>query len=90
MISRIGDDAGKLPDEVRAGVPGIAWDEIRANRVLVAHIYHRIDYAIVGEALTRDIPRLEEELERWRSRAFERETRTGKTIERDSGPDLGF
>lgn len=65
VISRIGDAASKLPADVRAKMPGIAWEEIRANRVLVAHIYHRIDYAIVWETLVRNVPRLAQELEHW-------------------------
>jgi uncharacterized protein with HEPN domain len=40
VISRIGDAAAKLPDDVRAAIPSVPWEDIRANRVLVAHIYH--------------------------------------------------
>lgn len=90
VISRIGDAANKLPDDVRAAMPGIAWEEIRANRVLVAHIYHRIDYAILWDTLAHDVPRLAEELQRWRTKELERERRSRAAIELDNGPDLGF
>jgi uncharacterized protein with HEPN domain len=58
VINRIGDAASRLPDEVRAAMTEVPWDDIRANRVLVAHIYHRIDYTILWETLARDVPRL--------------------------------
>jgi uncharacterized protein with HEPN domain len=43
VIGRVGDAAVKPPDEVRAAMPSVPWEGIRANRVLVAHIHHRID-----------------------------------------------
>lgn len=86
VIGRIGDAASKLPAKVRADMPGIAWDDTRANRILVAHIYHRIDYAIVRETLERDVPRRAEAVERWRVRDLERRP----AIERQPGFDLGL
>ena len=67
IISRIGDAANKLSDNIRAAMPAVPWDDIRANRVLVAHIYHRIDYGILWETLRQDVPRLAAELDRWRA-----------------------
>jgi uncharacterized protein with HEPN domain len=67
VISRIGDAAAKLPEQVQAAMPAVPWDDIRANRVLVAHIYHRIDYEILWETLARDVPSLAAEIEAWRS-----------------------
>jgi uncharacterized protein with HEPN domain len=86
VINRIGDAANKLPEDVRTAIPGVPWDDIRANRVLVAHIYHRIDYDILRATLAHDVPRLAAELERWRDRELEREA----GVERDTGPSLGF
>jgi hypothetical protein len=37
------------------------------NRVLVAHIYHRIYYEILWETLARTVPSLASEIEAWRS-----------------------
>jgi uncharacterized protein with HEPN domain len=67
VISRIGDAAAKLPKQVQAAMPAVPWDDIRANRILVAHIYHRIDYEILWETLARDVPSLASEIEAWRS-----------------------
>ncbi len=58
VINRIGDAANKVPEEVRRVIPEVPWDEIRSNRILVAHIYHRIEYKIAWETLVRDVPRL--------------------------------
>jgi uncharacterized protein with HEPN domain len=72
VISRIGDAAAKLPEQVQATMPSVPWDDIRANRVLVAHIYHRIDYEILWETLARDVPSLAAEIETWRSKQLRR------------------
>jgi len=83
IISRIGDAANKLPDDIRAAMPAVPWDDIRANRVLVAHIYHRIDYGILWETLRQDVPRLAAELERWRAQDCAGGERHRRIIEED-------
>lgn len=56
VINRVGDAAGRLPDDVRANMPSVPWDDIRANRIFVAHIYHRIDYqTLLGDARSRHV-----------------------------------
>lgn len=90
VINRIGDAAGKLPDEVRSAMPEVPWDDIRANRILVAHIYHRIDPEILRATLSQDVPRLAAELERWLALDLAREAERGKRVERDTGLDIGF
>jgi uncharacterized protein with HEPN domain len=90
VISRIGDAAGKLPEEVRSAMPTVAWDAIRDNRILVAHIYHRIDPDIMWATLSKDVPRLAAELERWRELGPSRDVGTDKGIERDTGLEIGF
>ena len=90
VISRIGDAASKLPDNVRASMPSVPWEEIRANRVLVAHIYHRIDYGILWETLRRDVPRLATELGNWQQQERSPGQDREQSVERDSGPDIGF
>jgi uncharacterized protein with HEPN domain len=79
VISRIGDAAAKLPDDIKAAIPSVPWDDIRANRVLVAHVYHRIDYEILWETLARDVPRVAAEVETWQS----------VQTARPAGPDSG-
>ena len=66
-ISRIGDAAAKLPDDIKTAIPSVPWDHIRANRVLVAHVYHRIDYEILWATLARDVPSVAADVETWQS-----------------------
>lgn len=66
IIGRIADAAGRLPESVRSEVSDVPWDDIRDIRILVDHIYHRIDYAILWHTLSEDIPHLEARLRQLR------------------------
>ena len=66
VIGRIADAANRLPDEVKEAVPEVPWDDIRDIRILVDHIYHRVDYDSLWETLATDVPDLLERLRRWR------------------------
>jgi uncharacterized protein with HEPN domain len=55
-----------LPDEVKVALPEIPWDDIRDIRILVDHIYHRVDHDALWETLVKDVPSLRERLRRWR------------------------
>lgn len=68
VIGRIADAANRLPDSVKELIPDVPWDDIRGIRILVDHIYHRIDYDELWETLNRDVPRLRERLRAWRRR----------------------
>ena len=67
VIGRIADAANRLPGEVKDAVPEIPWDDIRDIRILVDHIYHRVDYEALWETLSTDVPDLLELLRRWRA-----------------------
>ena len=60
------------------------WDADRLLRP--AHVYHRIDYAVVGATLVQDVPRLAHGLGRWQ------ELHRGPDREADRGDDfdIGF
>lgn len=66
ILGRIGDAAEKLyahfGDELPDGIP---WSEIVGNRILVDHVYHRIDYDVVWATLEQDVPVLHGELRGW-------------------------
>jgi uncharacterized protein with HEPN domain len=64
VIGRIADAASRMPDDVRGALPDIPWDDIRGIRILVDHIYHRIDYDILWTTLEKDVPHLVQELRR--------------------------
>ena len=50
-LSIIGENANKLLPALRARHPGIPWPDMVAFRNIVSHEYHRIDAALVWEAL---------------------------------------
>jgi uncharacterized protein with HEPN domain len=66
VIGRIADAANRLPDPVKRAVSDVPWDDIRDMRILVDHIYHRIDYGALWTTLEEDVPHLLERLRRWR------------------------
>jgi len=66
VIGRIADAANRLPDRVKTAVPDVPWDDIRDIRILVDHVYHRIDYGALWTTLEEDVPQLLEQLRRWR------------------------
>ena len=44
-----------MGEEIPEGVP---WDDVIANRIIVDHVYHRVDYDLLWNTLERDVPRL--------------------------------
>ena len=69
VIGRIADAVGRLPEEVTASITDVPWDDIRDIRILVDHIYHRVDYEVLWETLEKDIPFLLERITEWRESA---------------------
>nr|MBA2273364.1 DUF86 domain-containing protein [Actinomycetota bacterium] len=55
----------RLPNEVKAALPGVPWEDIRDIRILVDHVYHRIDYDALWQTLHDDVPDLLDQLEGW-------------------------
>lgn len=67
VIGRIADAANRLPNEVKAALPGVPWEDIRDIRILVDHVYHRIDYDALWQTLHDDVPDLLNQLEGWKT-----------------------
>jgi len=65
VIGRIADAANRLIDEVKRAVPDVPWDDIGGIRILVDHIYHRVDYGALWQTLEEDVPLLMRRLRRW-------------------------
>lgn len=62
VIGRIADATTRLPKEIKNSMPDVPWDDIRDIRILVDHIYHRVDYEILWRTLTEDVPHLRRKL----------------------------
>lgn len=43
LLEIIGEASTELSDEYKAAHPGVAWRDVGAPRILLAHHYHRID-----------------------------------------------
>ncbi len=52
-LSIIGENANKLSAELKGRHGGIPWSDMTAFRNIVSHEYHRIDPALVWEAMQR-------------------------------------
>ncbi len=66
VIGRIGDSAAKLRDQHGDDLPQeIPWDDVIANRIIVDHVYHRVDYDLLWNTLERDVPALGTRLREW-------------------------
>ena len=59
-ILQIGELAGHLSPEFRAGHPQMPWNEIKAMRNVVAHAYGSISVQMTWETIEQDIPALRE------------------------------
>lgn len=66
VVGRIGDAAAKLRDLVSDDLPeAVPWDDVIANRIIVDHVYHRVDYQLLWNTLERDVPALGSALSAW-------------------------
>jgi uncharacterized protein with HEPN domain len=66
VIGRIGDSASKLRDQIGDQLPSeIPWDDVIANRIIVDHVYHRVDYELLWNTLERDVPAFGARLREW-------------------------
>ena len=62
LLEIIGEASGSLSDEFKQAHPGIAWREVTALRILLAHHYHRIDPDQVWAIATMSVPDLVRQL----------------------------
>lgn len=58
LLELIGEATSHLSDDYKQSVPEVPWKEIAGMRTLLAHAYHRIDFAIVWTTATNSVPEL--------------------------------
>ena len=61
-LMNIGENAGKISDEVKNKSLQIPWREISALRNIIVHDYINIQQNIIWNTVQKDIPKLEEDI----------------------------
>ena len=58
LLEVIGEAATRIPPEQRARLPDVPWSEIVRLRNRLIHGYDTVDFDIVWQIITRDLPPL--------------------------------
>jgi uncharacterized protein with HEPN domain len=58
LLEIVGEAAGRVPAEERAHHPEIPWPEIVGLRNRLIHGYDSVDFDILGQILSHDLPPL--------------------------------
>ena len=69
LLEILGEAANRVPAEDRARHPRIPWGELIGLRNRLIHGYDQVDFDILWQILTRDLPRLLPEIEQVLSEA---------------------
>jgi uncharacterized protein with HEPN domain len=64
LLEVVGEAASRVPDADRAKYPGIPWPQIVGLRNRLIHGYDNVDFDILWQIVTKDLPPLVAELER--------------------------
>ena len=56
-VEIIGEATKHIPDEIRARFPEISWQDMARMRDKIIHAYFEVDFQIVWDTVTVDIPR---------------------------------
>ncbi len=64
LLQTIGESARRVSAATQAAVPSIAWRQIIGMRHHVVHDYLIVDYDVIWDSATSDLPRLIVELEK--------------------------
>ncbi|MEA3239476.1 MAG: DUF86 domain-containing protein [Candidatus Bipolaricaulota bacterium] len=64
LVELVGEAASCLPEELRAKHPEIPWPEVIGMRNRLIHGYDFVDYDILWNTITRNLPQLIETLDR--------------------------
>jgi len=59
----IGEAAKRIPDDIRAENSDIPWKQMAGMRDKLSHDYFGVDYSVVWETITNELPPLKEKLQ---------------------------
>ncbi len=63
LLEIIGEAANRVPEEERARLPEVPWPQIVSLRNRLIHGYDEVDFDILWQILTHDLPQLVKALE---------------------------
>lgn len=69
IVLKMGEAIGRLPASFRDRHPQVPWKAMAGSRIVVAHKYHRTDYAIIWNALESELDPLMRLLAQYREGA---------------------
>lgn len=58
----IGEAANKIPDEIKKKYPLVPWRKMYGLRNMISHEYFGIDYEIIWEIATKNLPKEKKEI----------------------------
>ena len=58
LLEIIGEAANRVPDDQRACAPNVPWPQIVSLRNRLIHGYDEVDFDILWQIVTHDLPRL--------------------------------
>ncbi len=64
LLEIVGEAAARVPEEVRAPHPEVPWPQIISLRNRLIHGYDEVDFDVLWQIITRDLPPLVQSLER--------------------------
>ena len=64
LVELIGEAASQVPQEVRGKYPNVPWPKVVSMRNRLIHGYDVVDYDILWDTITEDLPLRITELER--------------------------
>jgi uncharacterized protein with HEPN domain len=64
LVEVVGEAAARVPAEVRAQQTGVPWPQIVGLRNRLIHAYDAVDFDVLWDIITNDLPPLLNELER--------------------------
>jgi uncharacterized protein with HEPN domain len=65
LLEIVGEAANRIPHEEQAQYPNIPWAEIISMRNRLIHGYDRIDFDILWQIVTQDLPKLIDSLKKY-------------------------
>jgi len=65
VASQMGELANSISSQTREAYPTIPWKELRGMRNRIIHDYENIDFAMLWQTVTEDLPALLKDFDRW-------------------------